>query len=144
MIRKIQSIHLYYFHAWSNKLNWCFKQNKEKHFKRPCLSLKFESLIQIYSNPSGFSCISPTHSYCHVSCMHHIVALCLVLIVLRCVLRGRFCLRGYSRVSNWREVSHHHSVRQATHWSFRYKPIFSLLLSFTALRQRNSNCCVLW
>ena len=87
MIRKIQSIHLYYFHAWSNKLNWCFKQNKEKHFKRPCLSLKFESLIQICSNPSGFSCISPTHSYCHVSCMHHIVAHCLVMVVYRCPLR---------------------------------------------------------
>ena len=62
-------------------------QNKEKHFKRPCLGLKFESLIQIGSNPSGFSCISPTHSYCHVSCMHHIVAHCLVMAVYRCSLR---------------------------------------------------------
>ena len=62
-------------------------QNKEKHFKRPCLSLKFESLIQIGSNPSGLSCISPTHSYCHVSCMHHIVAHCLVMVVYRCSLR---------------------------------------------------------
>ena len=87
MIRKIQSIHLYYFHAWSNQLNWCFKQNKKKHLKRPCLSLKFESLIQICSNPSGFSCISPTHSYCYVSCMHHIVAHCLVMVVYRCPLR---------------------------------------------------------
>ena len=68
MIRKIQSIHLYYFHAWSNKLTWCFNQNKEKHFKRPCLSLKFESLTQIGSNPSGFSCISTKHNIlpCHI------------------------------------------------------------------------------
>ena len=29
------------------------------------------------------------------------------------------------------------------HWSYRYNPMFSLLLSFTALRQRDSNCCVL-
>ena len=87
MIRKIQSIHLYYFHAWSNKLNWCFKQNKEKHFKRPYLNLKFESLIQICSNPSVLSCISPIHSFCHVSCMHHIVAYCLVMFVYLCSLR---------------------------------------------------------
>ena len=62
-------------------------QNKIKHFKGPCMSLKFESLVQIGSNPSGFSCISPTHSYCHVSCMHHIVAHCLVMVVYRCSLR---------------------------------------------------------
>ena len=93
MIRKIQSIHLYYFHAWLSKLTWCLMQNKEKHFKRPCLSLKFESLIQIGSNPSGLSCISPTHSYCYVSCMHHIVAHCLVMVVYRCPC-DRFCPRG--------------------------------------------------
>ena len=62
-------------------------QNKEKHFKGPCLSLKFESLIQTGSNPSGLSCISPTHSYCYVSCMHHIVAHCLVMPVYRYPLR---------------------------------------------------------
>ena len=87
MIRKIQSIHLYYFHAWLNKLTWCLMQNKVKHFKGPCMSLKFESLVQIGSNPSGLSCISPTHSYCHVSCMHHIVAHCLVMVVYRRSLR---------------------------------------------------------
>ena len=87
MIRKIQSIHLYHFHAWSNKLSWCFNQNKKRHFKRPYLNLEFESLIQICSNTSGFSCISPTHSYCHVSCMHHIVAHYLVMPVYRYPLR---------------------------------------------------------
>ena len=78
------------------------------------MSLEFESLIQNGPNPSGLSCISPIHSFCHVSCMHHIVALCLVLIVLRCVHRGRFCLRGYFRVSSWRAVPLEHSVGQAT------------------------------
>ena len=75
------------FSCMIKQVKLMFKQNKEKHFKRPCLSLKFESLIQICSNPSGFSCISPTHSYCHVSCMHHIVAHCLVMLVYRCPLR---------------------------------------------------------
>mgnify|MGYP006886380655 CR=1 FL=1 len=75
------------FSCMIKQVKLMFKQNKEKHFKRPCLSLKFESLIQICSNPSGFSCISPTHSYCHVSCMHHIVAHCLVMVVYRCSLR---------------------------------------------------------
>ena len=101
------------FHAWLNKLTWCLMQNKEKHFKRPCLSLKFESLIQICSNPSVLSCISPIHSFCHVSCMHHIVAYCHVMIVFCGVFRGRFCLRGYFRVSNWRAVPYYYSIRQA-------------------------------
>ena len=75
------------FSCMIKQVKLMFKQNKEKHFKRPCLSLRFESLIQICSNHSGFSCISPTHSYCHVSCMHHIVAHCLVMLVYRCPLR---------------------------------------------------------
>ena len=144
MIRKIQSIHLYYFHAWSNKLTWCFNQNKKRHFKRPYLSLKFESLIQICSNPSGFSCISPTHSYCHVSCMHHIVAHCF----------GDGCVSvSFATGSAPEEYRDYHneepyqciepSGKQPTIWSYRYNPMFSLLLSFTALRQRDSNCCVL-
>ena len=87
MIRKIQSIHLYCFHACLNKLTCCLVQNMIKHYLRSQMCLEFESLVQIGSNPSGFSCISPTHSYCHVSCMHHIIAHCLVMAVYRCSLR---------------------------------------------------------
>ena len=87
MIRKIQSIHLYWFHACLNKLTCCLSQNKIKHLKGSFMSLKLESLIQNGSNPSGLSCISPIHSFCHVSCMHHIVAYCLVMFVYRCSLR---------------------------------------------------------
>ena len=87
MIRKIQSIHLYWFHACLSKLTYYLLQNKIKHFKGPFMSLKLESLIQNGSNPSGLSCISPTHPSCHVSCMHHIVAYCLVMFVYRCPLR---------------------------------------------------------
>ena len=87
MIRKIQSIHLYWFHACLNKLTCCLVQNMIKHYLRSQMCLEFESLVQIGSNPSGLSCISPTHSYCHVSCMHHIVAHCLVMVVYRCSLR---------------------------------------------------------
>ena len=75
------------FSCMIKQVNLMFNAEQGKHFKGPCLSLKFESLIQIGSNPSGFSCISPTHSYCHVSCMHHIVAHCLVMLVYRCPLR---------------------------------------------------------
>ena len=144
MIRKIQSIHLYYFHAWSNKLNWCFNQNKEKHFKRPYLNLEFESLIQICSNTSGFSCINPTHSYCHVSCMHHIVAYRHVLIMFGVSLvvgSASEEYRDYPNEKPYRCIEP--SGKQPTIWSYRYNPMFSLLLSFTALRQRVSNCCVL-
>ena len=87
MIRKIQSIHLYWFHACLNKLTCCLSQNKIKHLKWQLMSLNFESMVQISSNPSVLSCISPIHSFCHVSCMHHIVAYCLVMFVYRCSLR---------------------------------------------------------
>ena len=87
MIRKIQSFHLYWFNACLNKLTCCLSQNKIKHFKWQLMSLNFESLVQISSNPSVLSCISPIHSFCHVSCMHHIVACCLVMFVYRCSLR---------------------------------------------------------
>ena len=93
MIRKIQSIHLYCFHACLNKLTCCLVQNMIKHYLRSQMCFEFESLVQIGSNPSGLSCISPTHSYCHVSCMHHIVAYCLVMLCIG-VLCGRFCLLG--------------------------------------------------
>ena len=82
------------------QINLLFNAEQDKALKGPHMNLEFESLIQNSPNPSGLSYISPIHPFCHVSCMHHIVALCLVLIVLRCVHRGRFCLQGYSRVSN--------------------------------------------
>ena len=94
MIRKIQSIHLYYFHACLNKLTCRLSQNKIKHLKWQLMSLNFESMVQISSNPSVLSCISPIHSFCHVSCMHHIVAYCLVMFVYRCSLRQVLPLRS--------------------------------------------------
>ena len=62
------------------------------------MSLEFESLIQNGSNPSGLSCISPIHSFFHVSCMHHIVALCLVLIVYGCSLRQVLPPKGIASI----------------------------------------------
>ena len=87
MIRKIQSIHLYLYHACLNKLTCCLVQNVIKHYLRSYMSLEFESLVQNGSNSPGHSCISPIHSFCHVSCMHHIVASRLVMFVYRCSLR---------------------------------------------------------
>ena len=86
MIRKIQSIQLYWFHACLNKLTCCLVQNMIRNYLRSQMSLDFESLVQNSSNPSGYSFISPTHSFCHVTCMHHIVAYCLVMFVYRCSL----------------------------------------------------------
>ena len=55
----------------------------------------FEFEIWIFDSnlfkPFWFSCISPTHSYCHVSCMHHIVAHCLVMVVYRCHIPSFWC-----------------------------------------------------
>ena len=77
---------MYWFHACLNKLTCCLVQKMINHYLRSQMGLQFESLVQNGSNSSGHSCISPIHSFCHVSCMHHIVAHCLVLIVYRCSL----------------------------------------------------------
>ena len=71
MIRKIQSIRLYWFHECLNKLTCCLVQNMISYYLRSHMSLNFEPLVQNGSNPSGCSCISPTHSFCHVMIMHH-------------------------------------------------------------------------
>src|SRR3954467_13797330 len=73
MIRKIQSINLYLFRACLNKLTCYLVQNMIKHYLNSQMSLNFESLVQNSSNPSGGSCISPTHSFYLVMIMHHIV-----------------------------------------------------------------------
>ena len=113
MIRKIQSFHLYWFHACLNKLTCCLSQNKIKHLKWQLMSLNFESMVQISSNPSVLSCISPIHSFCHVSCMHHIVAYCWWCLCIG-ALCGRFCLRGVPWLPQRRTKSVHRPIRQAT------------------------------
>ena len=87
MIRKIQSIHLYCFHACLNKLTCCLVQNMIKHYLRSQMCLEIESLVQNGSNPSGLSCISPTHSY--MPCLMHASYCCILFgdVVYRCSLR---------------------------------------------------------
>ena len=123
--------------------NMMFITNEIKHLKWQLMSLNFESLVQISSNPSVLSCISPIHSFCHVSCMHHIVAYCLVMFVYRCSLRQVLPPRRTTYPNEEQNQCIDPSGKQLTIWSYRYNPMFSLLLSFTALRQRVSNCCVL-
>ena len=99
------------------------------------MSLKLESLIQNGSNPSSLSCISPIHSFCHVSCMHHILAL----------LFGDDCVTVLFAEGPAPEEYHEYpneeqyqstdpQGKQPTNWSYRYNPMFSLLLSFTAFK----------
>ena len=146
MIRKIQSIHLYQFHACLNKLTCCLVQNMIKHYLRSQMSLNFESLVQNSSNPSGCSCISPTHSFCHVLIMHHIV---------HCIDCVSFCVAGIcplsiddvSTMSSMTPTKNYTIFRSAMQakppCSFRYNPTPSLLLSFTALGQHRFNCYML-
>ena len=146
MIRKIQSIHLYWFHACLSKLTCCLLQSKIKHFKGPFMSLKLESLVQNGSNPSGCSCISQTHSYCHVLACIIIVALhwlCSPLFAGICPLS----VDDVSMMSSMTPMKNYtifRSARQAKPpCSFRYNPTLSLLLSFTALGQQRFNCYML-
>ena len=55
--------------------NLLLSTEQDKALKRA--TYEFETWIfgSKWLNPSGLSCISPIHSFCHVSCMHHIVAL---------------------------------------------------------------------
>ena len=106
--------------------------------------LSFESLIQMDSNQPILECISQNTPILPCHSMHHIVAYCHVMIVFRCVFRGRFCFQGYPWISDWRAVSYYHSIRQAKpSCSFRYNPTLSFLLSFTALGQQWFNCYML-
>ena len=65
------------------------------------------------SNYSVLSYISQNTLILPCHCMHHIVAYCHVMIVFCGVFHGRFCLRGYFRVSNWRAVPYYYSIMQA-------------------------------
>ena len=76
MIRKIQSIHMYWFHACLSKLTYCLWQNKLKHPKWSYMSLEIESLVQNGSNPSGFSCINQIHSC--LPCLMHTSYCCIL------------------------------------------------------------------
>ena len=49
-----------------------------------------EPWVQTNSNPSDCSCISPTHSFCHVMIMHHIV---------HCIDCVSFCVAGICPLS---------------------------------------------
>ena len=146
MIRKIQSIHLYWFHACLNKLACCLVQNMIRHSLGSQMNLNFESLVQNSSYPSDCSCISPTHSFYHVVIMHHIV---------HCIDCVSFSVAGIfplliDVVSTMRSMTPmksyiiFRSARQAKPpCSFRYNPTLSLLLSFTALEQQQFICYLL-
>ena len=146
MMRKIQSIQLYWFHACLNKLTWCLVQNMIKHYLRSQMSLNFESLVQNSSNPSGCSCISPTHSFYHVMIMHHIV---------HCIDCVSFSVAGICplsidvlpTMSSMTPMKSYNIFRSASQakppFSFRYNPPLSLLLSFTTLGQQRFNCYML-
>ena len=132
MIRKIQSIHLYRFHACLNKLTCCLVQNMIKHYLRSQMCLNFESLVQNSSNPSGCSCISPTHSFYHVMIMHHIVH------CIDCVLS--LCCRYLSPLDSHDSDDEFDDTDEELQYlqkcqaskppcSFRYNPTLSLLLS---------------
>jgi hypothetical protein len=77
MIRKIQSIHLYCFHACLNKLTCCLVQNMIHHYLRSQMSLNFESLVQNSSTHLIVVIAQHTHFTMSWSC----IMLCIALIV---------------------------------------------------------------
>ena len=143
MIRKIQSIHLYYFHAWLNKLTWCLMQNKEKHFKGPCwvwnLNLWFK-LVQT------LLVLVALAQHTHIAMFHACIILLHIVWWWLCI----GVLAAGSASEEYRDYPNEEpyqcikpSGKQPTIWSYRYNPMFSLLLSFNALGQQRFICYLL-
>ena len=60
------------FSCMTKQVNLMFNAEQGKHFKGPCLSLKFESLIQICSNPSGLVALA---QHTHIAMFHACIIL---------------------------------------------------------------------
>ena len=118
-----------------------------RHYLRSEMSLEFESLVQSGSNSSSYSCISPIHSFCHVTCMHHIVAYCLILIVLLVLSAVGSVLEDYREYPSEGQYQSAGLPGKQPHWSYWYNPLFSLLLSFTTFKTTTFQtvvCCGSW
>ena len=121
----------------------CLSRIRKCTIKAMLNELIFESLIQMSSFLSIITCIRPRHihiamslhaSYCCISSCVDCVSMCSSWYVLPSRIFTSIQPKGSIPLP----------LHQASnHWSFRYNPMFSLLLLFTALRQRDSNCCVL-
>ena len=137
---------MYWFHACLKKLTCRLVQNMIKHYLRSQMCLNFESLVQNSSNPSGCSCISPTHSFYHVMIMHHIVH-CIDCVSFSVADICPLSIDVVSRMRSMTPMKNYtifRSARQAKPpCSFRYNPTLSLLLSFTALGQQRFICYLL-
>ena len=147
MIRKIQGIHLYHFHAWLNNvcpLFWTKQINGIWNVLYGVWIWTFGSnqlhLIWL------IVALAQSTAYCHVMIMHHIVALhwfCSFSVASICPLSVDVVptMRSMTPMKSYIIFR---SARQAKlTCSFRYKPTLSLLHSFTALGQQWFNCYML-
>ena len=79
MIRKIQSIHLYWFHACLNNLNLMFSEKHDKALFKFIVWVWRWTFSSKWLKPPCCSCISPTHSF--LRCHDHASYCCIALIV---------------------------------------------------------------
>ena len=78
IIRKIQSIHLYWFHACLNKLTCCLVQDMIRQYLRSQMSFNFEPLVQMAQTHLVVVALAQhTHFTMSWSC----ITLCIALIV---------------------------------------------------------------
>ena len=124
--------------VYGNLHNW--------HLNKHIWSLNLNPWFKPTSFNLVYSCISPTHSFCHVMIMHHIV---------HCIDCVSFSIAGIcplsidvvstmSSMTPMKSYNIFRSARQAkTPCSFWYNPTLSLQLSFTALVQQRLNCYML-
>ena len=112
--------------------------------------LMWSSNLNLVFKPTPFKSLLPAlaqiTAYCHVTFMHHIVALhwlCFFSVAGNCPLSIDVASMMWS-MTLMENYTIFGSVRQAKPpCSFRYNPSLSLLLSFTALGQQRFNCYML-
>ena len=146
MIRKIQSIQLYWFHACLNKLTWCLVQNMIKHYLRSQMSLGLNLWFKM----------AQTHLVVVALAQHTHIAMslsCIIIVALHLLCSSLFdgicpllvdVVPTASSMTPMKNYTIFRSAKQAKPpCSFRYNPTLSLLLSFTALGQQRFNCYML-
>ena len=143
MIRKIQSIHSYWFHACLNNLTLLFRS---KHDNALCKFITWVWIWTLGSNklkPFCSSCISLNHSMlpCHDHASYCALHwLCFLSVAGNCPLLVNVVSTMWS-MTPMKSYTIFRSARQAKPpCSFWYNPTLSLLLLFTALGQQRFNC----
>ena len=146
MIRKIQSIHLYWFHACINNLTLMFSSKHDKALFKFIIWVWDWTFGSKWPKPICCSCISQNTFILPCLSMHHNCCLALIVFFLVCRWLSPLDRRGSDdEFDDTNEEQYYLQKCQSskTPCSFQYNPTLLLLLSFTALGQQRFICYLL-